>query len=262
MSLLDGRVVATTRAGDADDPLVRELERAGATVLVWPTMTFQPPDDPKPLRDAAGRLGTYDWVAFTSPRGVDALLDLAPMAPDGVKVAAVGPGTARALEKGGWPVDVTGNGGAGTLVSGWGAAHDLRGARVLFPAAHLAHATLEAGLAERGAVVERVEAYRTRPKPPDPGGVRADLERGVDVVTFASPSAVRSFAACLEGYGLRILEGCGVAAIGPTTREALVEIGLEGDRIVTAAPPSWGGLVEAAAEASRRAVRPTLKRPS
>lgn len=248
MGRLDARVVATTRAGDPEDSLVRLLEEEGAKVLVWPTLTLDGPADPGPLRRAARALDDYDWVVFTSARAVPALAALSSLPGDGTRVAAVGEATASAVERAGWRVDLTGGGeGAQTLVEAMAASATLEGSRVLFPAGSLARVVVEEELGALGARVDRVEAYRTRQTPPDANGVRADLRRGVDVVTFASPSAVHSLAEALDGDLRGALQGVPVAAIGRTTADALVELGIAD--VETSTGGGMAGLVEACVSA-------------
>ncbi len=245
MTRLSGRVVATTRDGSPEDPLTRKLEAEGARVSVWPTLRFAPPSDPTSIREARETLasGGYDWVVVTSARAVEPLG--APPASASPRVAAVGAATASELRLHGWTVDVVGDRDAGALVDALAREADLKGRRVLFPAGSLAGDALEDGLSALGARVDRVEAYRTIPTPPDERSVRADLAGGVDVVAFASPSAVRALARTLGSDWPTKLEGVGVAAIGPVTAEALVESGMNRDRIATADPPGLDGLVEA-----------------
>jgi uroporphyrinogen-III synthase len=50
-------------------------------------------------------------------------------------------------------------------------------------------------------------------------------EGRIDAVTFASPSAVRSVVTAL-GARAALLHGCALAAIGPTTADALVAAGM------------------------------------
>lgn len=247
MNRLSGQVVATTRDGSPEDPLTRKLEAEGARVLVWPTLTFGPPSDEGPLHGALETLaaGGYDWVVVTSARAVE---PLGPP-PGGVRVgvAAVGAATASELERHGWTVDVVGDRDAAALVDALRLHARLEGRRVLFPAASLAGEALQDGLSAVGARVDRVEAYTTRPTPPDGRSVRADLADGVGVVAFASPSAVHSLAQALAADWPTPLEGVGIAAIGPVTADALVASGMERDRIATADPPSLDGLVDACA---------------
>lgn len=245
MRRLDGRVVATTRDGAPDDPLTTLLEREGASVRAWATLAFGPAEDPDNLRRAAAALDDYDWVVFTSARSAEAMSAAADPRAEAPRVAAVGEATAAALRDAGWRVDVTGDGDATALVDALARSADLAGARVLFPAASRAALTVEEGLGALGATVDRVEAYRTRLTPPDPTPVLGDLAAGVDVITFASPSAVASLAEALAARWPDAIDGCGCAAIGPTTRRALLDAGVDPVRVATAAPPSLPGLVDA-----------------
>lgn len=254
MGRLDGRVVATTRAHDPDDALVTRLVAEGARVLRWPTITTDEPRDPRPLVEAARSLATYDWIAFTSPRAVAVLAAHAVPPAGRPKVAAVGGATAAALSERGWPADVVAHGGgARALADAMNASATMKGARVLFPASSLARPTLEEALDTEGAHVDRVEAYHTHPVPPDGARVRADLALGVDVVTFASPSAVRALATALDDDLPTALEGTGVAAIGKTTAAALDDLGV---RDVAIGPRAgMDGLVEACIERTNRQPR-------
>src|SRR5690606_32533436 len=151
---------------------------------------------------------------FTSARSAEAMSTVGEPLSGPPRVAAVGAATAAALRDAGWHVDVTGDGDATALVDALAEAEDLAGARVLFPAASRAGSTLEERLAALGATVGRVEAYRTCLTPPDPDLVLADLAAGVDVVAFASPSAVASLAEALAPRWPDAIHRCGCAAIG------------------------------------------------
>lgn len=238
-----GRVIATTRDGSADDSLVQGLTAEGATVRVWPTLRFSPPRDVEALDEALSRLAEFDWVTFTSPRGVQAVSDRTEKSAGRVRIAAVGRATAEIARDRGWPPDVVGEGGAAELVGLMAERGLAAGQRVLFPAASEAREDLEEALADLGAHVERVTAYRTQVSPPDKERVREDLERGVDAVVFASPSAARSLSIALHDDLERALADVFVVAIGPTTEAALKEFNLP--NVVVAGETSMEGLVEA-----------------
>jgi uroporphyrinogen-III synthase/uroporphyrinogen III methyltransferase/synthase len=100
--------------------------------------------------------------------------------------------------------------------------------RVLVPRPAEGRPELVDGLRAAGADVLAVEAYRTLPAAPETLAPLADwIEAGeVDAVAFASPSAVRAVVAALAGR-VTVLSRCLLAAIGPTTADALREVGLE-----------------------------------
>lgn len=241
---LEGRTVAVTRDGDGDDPLVAALAREGARTALWPTLAFEPPENPHPLRDALSDPGGWDWIVFTSARTVDPVADqLDGLDGVGAGLAAVGAATASAVEARGGRVRVVGDGGGAQLAGALAREATLSDARILFPAASRASDQLSDALEAAGARVERVEAYRTVLHPPDGDRIRSDLEGGVDAVTFASPSAVDALDQALEGSLAASLGTRPAVAIGPTTASALEERGVL--RVVVAAETSLDGLVEA-----------------
>ena len=238
--------IAVTRAEPAGGALATRLAARGARPVSWSALTFAPPADERPLAAALARLADFDWLVLSSAQAVAAVVARA-AAPDSLRVATVGPGTAAACAAAGWPVHRVGRGpGAEALVEAFRAAGDAAGARVLYPAGDLARAALADGLAALGARVERVEAYRTLPAPLDAAACLADVESGrVAAATFASPSALEGLVAALGARAAaRLLERVAVVSIGPTTSAALVAFGRPPDREAT--PSTLDGLADAA----------------
>jgi len=102
------------------------------------------------------------------------------------------------------------------------------GMRFLQPRGSIARTELEDALVQLGATVEPVVVYRTLSgDPAQAREVRDLIDNGrVDVVTFASPSAVENFAACL-GWEKTVFPSSktNIAVIGPTTGQALLDRG-------------------------------------
>ncbi len=90
---LHGRTVAVTRARAQASALAARLRALGAAVVEAPAIRIEPLAEPLPPLDG------YDLVCVTSPNGAELLLDRLrdARALAGVTVAAIGPGTARAL---------------------------------------------------------------------------------------------------------------------------------------------------------------------
>ena len=104
---LFGRSVVVTRAREQASELRTRLEDLGAEVIELPAIAITPIDFTVPALDA------YEWLVFTSVNGVRAFFDrgLAPAGLDaralgGVRVAAIGPGTAHELATRGIVVDL------------------------------------------------------------------------------------------------------------------------------------------------------------
>jgi uroporphyrinogen III methyltransferase/synthase len=102
-----GRTVVITRAREQASTLRTRLEMLGAEVVELPAIEIELIDFVLP------DLGRYSWLAFTSANGVDAFFDrgLTPAGLDtralgSLKVAAIGPGTAAALEQRGVRADL------------------------------------------------------------------------------------------------------------------------------------------------------------
>jgi uroporphyrinogen-III synthase len=218
--------VVVTRAEAADGPLSAQLRSLGVKVLLWPAIEVTPSDSTG-LDAAVARIADFDWIVFASRQAVPPLLERLPSQPLGLHVAAVGQATAQVLRQRGWRVDlVPDNPNAGALVDAFMPLIKPN-LRVLFPASSRALPTIAKGLAQLGAEVTQVEAYRTEASSLDLTECRDWIARGeVGAVTFASPSAVIELERALgkEDFD-KLLKTAAAIAIGPTTARVLTELG-------------------------------------
>jgi uroporphyrinogen III methyltransferase/synthase len=211
------------------------LEGYGAEVVALPTIRLEPPEDWRPLDAAIAELGRFGWVVFTSANGVAAFRERLRAAGrdagalGGAAVAAIGPETAKALQRAGVRADVVppeyrAEGLVEALRPRLG-----RGAEVLLVRAAEAREVLARELRALGARVTVAPAYRTVPVEGGADRVLGFLEaRGLHVATFTSPSTVRGFMSLLPPGAIRRLLGSVVlAAIGPVTAATIAEYGLE-----------------------------------
>ncbi len=221
---LAGRRVAVTRPRERAAALVAALEALGAEVVAAPAIAVAPPASYEALDAALAALARYDWLALTSAAAVDAVADRlaalgapagAPL-PPGPRVAAVGRATAEAARRRLGRVDLVPAVHAADGLAD--AMPGVRGARVLFPAADRARDALPSVLRARGALVDRVVAYRTVDAPPDALAALATAAAAgaLDAVLVASPSAAGALVrACADATpALRAV------CIGPTTADA------------------------------------------
>ena len=215
-----GRRIVVCRARHQASGLVDRLRRLGAELIEVPTIEIVDPEDGGArLRDAAARVRSFDWVAFTSVNGVErffaAVRDARALAD--VRVAAVGPGTAAALAGRGILADLTpGRSVAESLVE----AFPPGPGRVLLPQAAAARPVLGEGLTAKGWDVEAVVAYRTAPRSPAPDLLAAAAK--ADAVAFTSASTVANY---LDAAGPEAVPPA-VVCIGPVTAEAARKRGL------------------------------------
>lgn len=264
MTGLDGLRVLVPRETAGPDPLVIALRAAGAEPVVVPLIQTVPPHDPTELDDAllALEVGYYGWVAVTSAAAVPVLVDRADETGhtlaallDGVRVAAVGGSTARALREAGVRVDLVpaGRSSALTLLAAWPAA-GAEPQRVLLPLGDLAAPTLADGLTARGWPVDVVTTYRTVPGPAPEAELRDAWAAGdIDAVLLTSGSTARNLLAMLGAPPAGTLVCC----IGESTAAEARRVGLTVAAVAEHQTP--GDLVAAlaAAVAAAPAAPPT-----
>jgi uroporphyrinogen III methyltransferase/synthase len=202
-----------------------------------PTIEVSPVEDLDPLRRAVADLQQFDFLLLTSANAVRPLREvLAEAGRDGralagVKICAVGPGTASALRELGLVADLLPRDHRAEGILELFPPEAARGRRFLFPRAREARELLPRELAARGAHVELIPVYETRLPPPD--AVRRGVEEleggGIDILTFTSASTAKNFAAIVGGRLRELCAGKVTAAIGPVTREACLATGLSVD---------------------------------
>ncbi len=235
---LSGRRILVTRPREQAAELVDRLAALGADAIEAPVIRIAPPEDRAPLLQAAADPSAFDWIVFTSVNAVDAFMtalleggrDVRML--KGPSLCTVGPGTAERLARYGIKVDlVPEEFRAEGVIRAIQASGPLQGRRVLLPRADIGREVIAEELRSAGATVTDVVAYRTvtedRLPESGPDVYKLLLERRIDVVTFASSSAVRSFARI---YGPEqaadLLRQTVVAAIGPSTSEAARQLGI------------------------------------
>jgi uroporphyrinogen III methyltransferase/synthase len=186
---LTGRTVAVTRARAQASGLAQRLTALGASVIEAPTIRTRtldgPPLDPAP----------YDLICLTSANGVWRLFErLAAGGRDarslaGTRIAAIGPGTARALVEHGIVADVVPERFvAESLVE---ALEDFDVKHALVATASGARELLPDALRGRGAQVDVLALYETVAEPLSEQALQQ--AQRADYITFTSSSSVRYF---------------------------------------------------------------------
>ncbi|MGP4004372.1 uroporphyrinogen-III synthase [Streptomyces sp. 8N706] len=276
---LFGWKVLVPRTKEQAASLSDQLRSYGAVPHEVPTIAVEPPRTPQQMERAVKGLvtGRYEWIAFTSVNAVKAVREkfeeygLDARAFAGIKVAAVGEQTAKALVDFGVKPDLVPSGeqSAAGLLEDWPPYDSVFDPidRVFLPRADIATETLVAGLIELGWEVDDVTAYRTVRASPPPAETREAIKGGgFDAVLFTSSSTVRN----LVGIAGKPHNVTVIACIGPATAKTAEEHGLRVD--VLSPEPSVHKLAEALADfgAQRRAAaveagepvtRPSERRP-
>ncbi len=251
---LHNKRILITRPKESAASLSKKLENLGALSLSLPAIRFVPAEDSASLNKAGEKLQDYDWIVFTSSNGVKFFLERLRKAGNesslkGLKVAAVGPATAKCAEVYGIKVDyVPERYLTEALAEGM---PDVEGKRILLARADIADGKLKERLEARGASVEEIAIYKTLSDGSDTSDIKKMLKRGyIDFVTFTSASTVRGLAKTLGEKYLQYLNKVKIACIGPVTAKAAKEMGLKAH--VTAKEHTEDGLVKAIVEEARR----------
>jgi uroporphyrinogen-III synthase len=288
--------VLVGRARHQASTLSGELRKRGAEVIEIPFIEIHKPKSFKPLDAALKNLRTYDWLILTSVNGVEAMwermkklkLELiitgeghesaraamadqegheftrsakpakleTALAAAGLRIAAIGPATQKAIEQRGAKVDVVPKEYVAESVVR-SLRRRVKGKRVLLVRAKIARDVIPKELRKAGAHVDVVEAYETVVPDSSRRRLQAALSnpyKRSQVVTFTSSSTVRNFVALLGGIisakrTLRLAQqstaqnGVLMASIGPVTSSTLREMGLRAD--ISAREFTIPGLVDA-----------------
>jgi uroporphyrinogen III methyltransferase/synthase len=223
------------------------LRSAGCALLRIPLIRIAAPASWDALDAALARISDYDGVLLTSTQAVrwftGRLVDCGIEHRSLPPVHAVGPKTAAAAKDIGLAVEQLPSAFYGATMAA--EMKDVEGKRYLQPTSDIARDELVRVLAERGARVEQVAAYRTLPASDDDiRRLREAAEVGFDCAAFFSPSAVRQFRAALPNWRQGATY---VAVIGATTAAEAERTGLRVD--IVAAQQTAESLADAIAAA-------------
>jgi uroporphyrinogen III methyltransferase/synthase len=241
---LHGKRVVVTRARAQASGLAKTLRDLGAEVVELPAIRIEPRIENEEVKRSIERIGDYSLIVLTSPNGVRLLfealrkagLDARVLA--GTTVAAIGPGTARALAKCGIAADILPERFVAESLVEALAEVKVTGERVLVARAAGARDVIPEHLEGRGAEVDVVALYRTVREEPSTEAIEA--AQSADYVTFTSSSTVRNLT---EAMGERFPSTARIVSIGPVTSGAARDAGLEVD--VEAERHDIDGLVSA-----------------
>lgn len=262
---LHGRRVVVTRARAQASGLAATLRDLGAEVVELPAIRIEPRIESEEVRRAIASIGEYSLICLTSPNGANLLFEalagdaVGGRAPDaaagsarrdaralaGATVAAIGPGTARALAAHGILADIVPQRFVAEALVEALADVELEGRRVLVARAAEARDVLPDSLRERGAEVDVVALYETVREAPEEAAIEA--AQSADYVTFTSSSTVINLT---EALGDRFPPRARVVSIGPVTTDAAREAGLSVD--VEAERHDTDGLLAALLENATR----------
>jgi uroporphyrinogen III methyltransferase/synthase len=252
---LFGQRIVVTRPIEEAGRAAAVLERLGAEVLLAPTVQIRPIPDVGPLDKAIGRLGDYQWLAFTSANGVRFFLerlfvrgrDLRALGH--LRLAAIGPGTAQALSACHLRADLVPESFRSESLAE-ALATRAAGQKILLARADRGRALLKNELA-KVAEVDQVAVYQNADVEALPEHVVKRVSSGtVDWVTLTSSAiAARLHALLPDAARSQVGKKIRLASLSPVTSETVVGLGWEVS--AEASIHTWEGLVAALVERVR-----------
>jgi len=246
---LFGQRIVVTRPREEAGRSASALETLGAEVVIAPTVEIRPIDDAGPMDAAIDRLADYDWLVFTSMNGVRSFLgrlferggDLRALG--GLKLAAIGPSTAEALERFHLRADLVPPSFRSESLAE-ALASVAAGSRILLARADRGRTILKDELS-RLADVDQVAVYRNADAEALPDLLVDRIVGGsIDWITLTSSAIVARLHALLpEPARQKIGREVKLASISPVTTQAAANLGWT--VAAEASSYTWDGLVEA-----------------
>ncbi len=236
---LSKRIILITRTAEGNRVERKKLEQLGARVIELATIETAPPSSWKRLDHAIEKIGKFDWIVFTSAKGVVLFFKRCirkgrkkfceslkkENRPDWPKFACVGPSTRKALESLGFtcavePEEFLTEQLGRELARFITPSHN----RVLLARAEEANKAINETLKESGAKIFEAPVYKTIPIQRKRKLSRSKLEKVTDI-TLTSPSTVYGLLGAATASVILSLS-IRVHCIGPVTARVAEEKGL------------------------------------
>jgi len=227
LSLLNRRIVLT-RPEDQSESIASQLKKAGATVLLVPTIKIIPAEL---LPEGKFRISSfygYDFVIFPSANSVkysfkQIVVDKHSAAKP--YIVAIGKRTAEALAVIGFNADfIPGKFTSEELIKSL-SKFEWKEKKVLIPIGNLSNGELADFVKSKGALADQVIVYETTPNDSIDETMKSEIRLGrFDMIIFYSPSQVKNF---IDIFGSNVLKTKPIVVIGPTTKKAVERHGFE-----------------------------------
>ncbi len=195
---LAGLRVVVTRPREQAVCLAQRIEQLGGVPLLFPLLEITPVSDQTALHEQRARFSTFDLAVFISPNAVKyGMAAFAPL-PDGVRIATVGQGSARALRAHGLPDIIAPHGSFDSeALLAMPELQDVSGWRVAILRGDGGREVLGDTLRARGATVEYITCYQRAKTRFDPVAL---MQATPDVVTVSSSEALSHLWECLDEH--------------------------------------------------------------
>ena len=194
---LDEVTVLVTRPAHQAEKLCHLIEDQGGTALRFPVIEIAEPRDSDKLNTVIGQLNEYNIAIFISPNAVERAYRLVMDHggwPDKLKIAAVGKGSAKALEKKGMVVDFFPDQQFNSeALLAMEDMQSVSGKRIVIFRGEGGRELLADTLRSRGARVDYAECYRRVKPDTDASELKKHLSsHAIDVITVTSDEGLQN----------------------------------------------------------------------
>jgi uroporphyrinogen-III synthase len=224
--------VLVTRAQHQSSELAERLREFGLLPVVVPVIEIVEPTTFAALDEAIARTGSFDWIIFTSANAVEAAHRRGLLEAKGVRIAAIGQATARALGAIGLAADLVPPQAVAEslaeLLIPYARQDDGEATRFLLVRAEEARDVLPEELRAAGGDVTVAAAYRNVMPAGSAEALREAFSKSEtmpDAITFTSSSSARNLVALCEAAGVELPAEALRVSIGSITSETLRELG-------------------------------------
>jgi uroporphyrinogen-III synthase len=230
-SSLSGRGIVITRPREHAAGLAERIRAAGGEPVLFPAIEIMLPDNHGNLAAVVAGLDRVHLAIFISPTAAlkgHQLVSASGAWPQGLRVAAVGAGTAEALEQLGFNSVIAPAGQADSeALAALPELRDLQGRSVVIFRGQGGREWLRAALEARGARVQYAECYRRARPAADVGPLLARWRRGgIEAASITSAEGLANFFDMLGPDGREYLRTSPVFVPHPRIAAAAGELGI------------------------------------
>ena len=228
---LSGRAIVVTRPREHAAALAERIRAAGADPILFPTIEILPVGNAAAVSSLIARLDGFQLAIFVSPTAVmrgHAMVLASRKWPEGLRVAAVGYGTASALEESGFHSVIAPSGEADSeALADLPELQDMQGRSVVIFRGQGGRDWLRARLEARGARVEYAECYRRARPEVDAGRLLARWQSGgIEAVSITSAEGLANLFEMLGPTGRGYLRATPVFVPHPRIAAAARKLGV------------------------------------
>ena len=234
---LRGCTVVVTRPTHQAGNLCGLIEAAGGQVIIFPVLAIAAPQDPQAVVAVLQRLAQFDLAVFISPNAVDYGLRYAAQVgglPAHLQIAAVGAGTARALQTAGHPPTLVPEHDFNSeALLALAALQQVAGKKVVIFRGEGGREHLADTLRSRGAQVEYVQVYR-REKPPVDRAVLLDawVRNGISAIVVTSNESLQNLFDLVGSEGQAYLRDTQLVVVSERAVELARRLGVQRTPVV------------------------------